>query len=190
MLLELMEDDRFLLHADRMWQTVSDEHHYLVTAPVLFYQCVGTALGLDPQVYRSDVLKSSLTSMAYLHMDCWVPLTLPPLCYAMGDVQVNIDVLKTATDVIEPTVVNIQTLVLLGHESDVVSSLLLLRETALTSILVEQAHASGAQLMNRHETLEHVSLLCRMTVHNCRTLLYPCEYEKTALAVEFSVGDT
>ena len=157
MILDLMEDDRFLLHADRMWQTVCDEHRYLLSAPVSFYQCVGTVLGLDAQVYRSDVLKASLTSMAYLHMDCWVPLTLPPLCYAMGNIQANVAGLKAETDVRDATSAKMQALALLGHEGDVVRALLLLRETALTTILVEQAHASGAQLMKRHETLEHVS---------------------------------
>ena len=181
MLLDLMEDDRFLLHADRMWQTVCDEHRYLLSAPDSFYQCVGTALGLDAQAYRSDVLKASLTSMAYLHMDCWVPLTLPPLCYAMGNIQTNMVALKAETDVGDATTAKMQALALLGHEGDVVRALLLLRETALTATLVEQAHASGAQLMRRHETLEQVSLVCRMTVHNCRSLFYPCQYEKQLL---------
>ena len=180
-LLELLEDDRFLLHADRMWQTVCDEHRYLLSAPSSFYECISAALGLDVQVYRSDVLKASLTSMAYLHMDCWVPLTLPPLCYVMGDVQANVDALKDESDVREATSLKIQTWALLGHESDVVSALLLLRQTSLTTTLVEQAHASGAQLMNRHESLEYVNLLCRMTVHNCRGLFYMCPYERQLL---------
>ena len=71
-----------------------------------------------------------------------------------------------------------QALAVAGMEADVVAACSLIKETSFSTILVEQAHASGAQLMHRHHQLETASLVCRMTVHNCRTLFDPSPFEK------------
>ena len=74
-----------------------------------------------------------------------------------------------------------QSLAALGFQSEVESAVVLAREAAWSTILVEQAHASGAQLMHRHPQLEASSLVCRATVHNSRTLFYPGVFEKQEL---------
>ena len=69
----------------------------------------------------------------------------------------------------------------MGHADDVIAACILLKATAMSTTMVEQAHASGAQLMRRHPTVEVVSLLARMLTHNARTLFYPDEFEKLHL---------
>ena len=48
----------------------------------------------------------------------------------------------------------------------------------MSTILVEQCHASGAQIMHRHPQSEQESLCCRMTVHNSRTFSHPSAFDK------------
>ena len=101
--------------------------------------------------------------------------------YAMGDVRENVERLKLADPPSEHVSAKMQALAVMGYEDDVVAALLLLREVSLTSILTEQAHASGAQLMHRHQQLGEASLADRMTVHNGRTLFYASRLEKAEL---------
>ena len=48
----------------------------------------------------------------------------------------------------------------------------------MTTILVEQAHASGSQIMRRHAQLGMDAMCARSTVHNARTLFHLSEFEK------------
>ena len=83
--------------------------------------------------------------------------------------------------VVDEVSLNMQTMALMGHADDVIAACILLKETAMSTTMVEQAHASGAQLMRRHPTLEVVSLLARMLTRNARTLFYPDGFEKLHL---------
>ena len=78
--------------------------------------------------------------------------------------------LKLAGAQLEGTSGKIQSRCVMGYEEDCVEALVWLREAGCTSILVEQAHASGAQLMHRHPQLGYGNLHDRMTVHNGLTL--------------------
>ena len=84
----------------------------------------------------------------------------------MGDIKQNIEQFKQSLTESDRTSSKIQTLALLGYDSEVEASLLLLGESPMTSILVEQCHASGAQIMARHQQLGHEALCACMTVHN------------------------
>ena len=70
---------------------------------------------------------------------------------------------------------------MLGFESEVAAALEMMRESPLCTTLVEQCHGSGAQLMKRHQQLEHEALMARLTVHNCRTWFHQSFYEKQVL---------
>ena len=58
------------------------------------------------------------------------------------------------------------------------SSSALIQESAMTIILVEQCHASCAQIMHRHPQPVQESLCCKMLVHNSRTLFHPPAFAK------------
>ena len=126
-------------------------------------------------------MDASVVSMAYLHMDMWVPLSEPPLKYVVGNASAKIEALKNEALDTDLLAAKMQTLCVAGYESEVESAIHLVRECSFTSILVEQAHASGAQLMHRHPQLETAALVSRMTVHNARTLFYPSYFQKQEL---------
>ena len=178
MLFELMQDDRFLLNHGRCWQALRDEHQYIEAAPDSFFATVSAILNVDCSWYKTSVLESSLTSVSYLHMDCFGPLTEAPLKYVVGNLDDNIRSLMNEEGVVHPLAVKWKTLVSLGFEEEVLAGLALFREAAFSTILVEQAHASGSQVMRRHPMLETHSLVVRMTLHNCRMLFCHCPLER------------
>ena len=78
MLFELLQDDRFLLTHAKCWQAMQDEHKYIEEAPEHFFATISALLDVDLGWYRTSVLESSLTSISYLHMDCFQNLTEAP----------------------------------------------------------------------------------------------------------------
>ena len=124
-----------------------------------------------------------VTSIVYLHLDVWMVLSKPPWCYAIGDITANVEALKDAADVSDPIGSKIQTLSRLTFESEVSAALELLRQSSMTTLLVEQAHGSGAQLMHRHPQVGPVVMTSRMTIHNSRVLFAPSQFEKKELAL-------
>ena len=153
MLIDLLEDDRFLMHADKLWDGLIAERNYLMSAPQLLYDSVSALLHIKADEFKRDVRDASLTSIADLFMECWVPLSQPPLKYTQRDVRANIRDLMQDMTVVDEVSLEMQTLALMGHADDVIAACILLKETAMSTTMVEQAHASGAQLMRRHPTL-------------------------------------
>ena len=135
---------------------------------------------MDPHTFRGQVVTASVVSMSYLHMDLWAHLETAPLKYFVGNAHDRITALVSDT-VDDPLLVKMQTLAASGFQSEVEAAVVLAREAPWSTILIEQAHASGAQLMHRHAQLEAASLVCRATVHNWRTLFYRSVFEKQEL---------
>ena len=74
--------------------------------------------------------------------------------------------MKVAPPAVDGTSSKMQLLAQMGLEEEVVKGLELLKEAAMTTILVEQAHGSGAQLMRRHQEYGMDAMCARSTVHN------------------------
>ena len=178
MLMKLMKDDRFLLHHARCLDILQTEHRYVETGPEYAYSRISAILNVDCDWYRTSVLESSLTSISYLHMDCFASLSTAPLKYTVGNVVANIECLKGEEGITDALTLKWQQLAELGYESEVVAGIELLKESSFTTIIVEQAHASGSLIMKRHTQLNTESLLARMTVHNCRMLFCDSHLEK------------
>ena len=177
-LLELMEDDRFLIHYQRMWQVLSDEHQYLLGLPMLIYSTLAEVVHTDAQEFRSQVITCSVVSIGFLEMELWQPLSQPPFKYLIGNVHDNLAGLLSETNVIDVVSGKMQALAAAGFMEEVESACVLARESSWTTILVEQAHGSAAQIMHRHPQLEAEALCNRATVHNGRTLFYSGTFEK------------
>ena len=122
--------------------------------------------------------ESSLTSISYLQMDIFGSLSAEPLKYVIGNLQENIKLLKKDEDVTHPLALKWKGLASLGFEEELIEGLVLFREISFTTIIVEQAHASGSMTMRRHPALETHSPTVRMALHNCRMLFCHCRLEK------------
>ena len=66
MLLELMEDDRFLLYHDRLWDGLQDELQYLTRAPDHFWKSIGDSIHVAPHDLKSHVLNCSVVSTGFV----------------------------------------------------------------------------------------------------------------------------
>ena len=55
MLLELMEDNRFLLHCDKHWEVLTDEHQYIVSSPVYTYSTIARLIKVETHEYQSQL---------------------------------------------------------------------------------------------------------------------------------------
>ena len=177
MLFELMQDDRFLLKHEACWQVVQDEHRYIQEAPAYLYGTISALLDVDCDWYRTSVLEGSLISVSYLHMECFGPLETAPLKYAVGDTMEKIKLLLVE-EVSDQLALKWQSLAASGFEDELAAGIALFRESSFSTLMVEQAHGSGSQVMRRHPMLETASLTVRMTLHNCRMLFSHCPLER------------
>ena len=189
MLVDLMEDDRFLIHQAKCWEIMQDELDLVRNAPSHFWETLGDVLGVDPVAFKGHVLESVVTSIGYMHMDVWRPLQQPPWCYCLGDIHLNVEALKAAPDVEDHTAAKMQMLARLGFEAEVSSALELLKQTSLTTIMVEQAHGSGAQLMSRHPQVGASVMTSRMLVHNSRLLFAPSHFHKLEVRYQSRIAE-
>ena len=178
MLSELMEDDRFLLETDKCWDIMQVEHRYIEEAPMFFWESISALQNVDSHCYKTSCLECSLISLSYMHMDIFSSLSEAPLKYCIGDLDANIESLKTDDDITDPLSLKFKGLATLGFEEELKQGLELFRETSFTTIIVEQAHGSGAMMMRRHPALEMMSLTARMSIHNCRMLVSLSSLEK------------
>ena len=169
---ELFEDDRFLMHSDRYWNSTVDELTYLLDAPWSLWTAIASRLDVEPGEYRRWVLDCSVTSIGFLWLDMWRPLEYGPMSFAVGDSAAKIEALKAAKPRVDYTTSKMQVLAQLGFDEEVIAGPNLLKEFAMTTTLVEQARGSGSQLMRRHPTFMRRHPTCvRATVHNSRSAL-------------------
>ena len=139
---------------------------------------MAVTLGCEAGNYRRWVLDCSVTSIGYLWLDIWRPLEAGPMSFAVGNSAAKIEALKAAEPSGDYTTSKMQVLAQLGYEEEVIAALNLLKESPMSTTLVEQAHGSGAQLMRRHPTYEVNTLTTRSTVHNCRSWFHPSQLDK------------
>ena len=178
-LLQLMTDDRLLIHSEACWAVMEEELQYLLQAPVSLWSSIGAVLRVNACDFRRWVVEATVVSMGFLWMDVWSLLEEAPWKFAVGDISEKVAALK-ATDApsSDPIVLKMQVMLQMGLDDEVLAALQMLRESSMTTILVEQAHASGAQIMRRHAQLGMDAMCARSTVHNARTLFHLSEFEK------------
>ena len=87
LLVELLDDDRFLLNANKLWSLMQDELMYLLGAPSFFWTSLAGLVGMAPTSFRSQVIDSTIASISYFHMHVWMPLKLPPWKHVLWEHQ-------------------------------------------------------------------------------------------------------
>ena len=168
----LMEDNRFLLVHQPMWQAMEEEMTYVSSLQIEVFQqmipLVGgefTAAGL-----RSDVLMSCHRAMAFCWREAFLQLEHYPLSLALGDVEANLRELlaKPLADITDPTALQFREALEEGWSIDAAAEHLeFLREAGATTDLVEQSHAFGRSTLLSHTELGQVQLQARSLVMQC-----------------------
>ena len=150
MLVDLLEDDRFFLHHDCLWEGRFDQLEFLTLAPDYFWERIAGALHVLSPEFKSLVLDCAVVSIGYLWVGTFQPLSQPPWKCCLGDIDASIQELRDGPTMSDRTSWKMQMMVRLGYDAEVASGLRLMRQTSLTAVLVEQAHGSAAQVVKRH----------------------------------------
>lgn len=172
----LLKDDRFLLRAAQLWETMCDDHRYILEVkPVMWKwlsEIVGYPDGADPDL-RSQVVWSSLAALGYSFRDSFERLERLPLSLTQGDLDNNLQALAKAdyTELVDEFSKSMRMCIEIGVERSVLVSVLkLCREAPCCTNLVEQGHGSGAATLKAHSQFGTRSLQARASLHQCRSL--------------------
>ena len=92
-------------------------------------------------------------------MDIFGSLPEAPLKYVIGNLQEHIEFLKNDDEVTGPLALKWEGLATSGFEEELVEGLELFRGSSFTTIIVEQAQASGSLTMRRHQHLRQTPWL-------------------------------
>ena len=78
MLLELLQDDSCLPHADTLWDGLEDEVQYLLKASEFLWQSINDVVHVYPSDFMAHVLQPTVASIGYHCLDVWQELSAPP----------------------------------------------------------------------------------------------------------------
>ena len=82
--ISMMEDDRFLLHAEECHRDIVEETSYVASLPAGVWDCIADLAQCDdyggPEL-KADVLESMATGHAYLDRNAYESLKSGPLMY-------------------------------------------------------------------------------------------------------------
>ena len=87
-LLDLMEDDSFLIRQAKCWESMVDSLKIVLQAPACVLQTFGEVLGVSPSGFNGHVLQSIDISIGYMWMDvCGCPYHNLPGAIALSTSQ-------------------------------------------------------------------------------------------------------
>ena len=168
----LMEDNRFLLVHQHMWQVMQEEMDYVSSLQIEFWQQFIPLVGgeFTAAALRSDVMMSCHRAMAFCWREAFLQLEQYPLSLALGDIEANLRELlaKPLADITDPTALQFREALEDGWSiGAAVEHLEFLREAGATTDLVEQSHAFGRSTLLAHSELGQVQLQARSLVMQC-----------------------
>lgn len=173
---DLLKDDRFLMFADKHWETMCDDHRYVVDAKSQVWEWLSQIAGCSDDAdadLRGQAIWSSLASLAYTFRDSFERLHRLPLSLTQGDLGDNLEKLSQIdyADLTDEFSQRMRMSMELGVDLAVLEGVLrLCREAPCCTNLVEQGHGSGAATLQAHSQFGTRSLQVRSSIHQCRAL--------------------
>ena len=185
-LLEILKDDRVLSRTTELQALLEERLRYIEDLPVYCWTRLFRMLGPTEDGYtindlRHDTLHSAHISMAYVFSKLFYIVQIRPFNLTQGNILGNLEKLRKEPlgEITDPLTRQIWEL-MHGGESIyyLMRCLELLRDTACTTNLVEQNHASGALLMRDHQTYGERTLRARSTIHQSRDIFSDSAFQK------------
>jgi len=194
--LDLLKDDRFLMHAEQHWQRMKDDATSIFNMPTPLWGWCSELCGGSFEEginFRGKVVWSSLATMAYIHWDSFDQLQYRPLCWTQGDLTENVNRIETAEwqDINDDFTQGMKTSMELGvPKSHMVDTLKLARESPAATNLVEQGHGSGAMTMKAHAQYGQRMLQARQSIHQGRAFFGGNPAEQKISRVDAQMAET
>eukprot|EP00971_Amphidinium_carterae_P273035 5419067-Amphidinium_carterae.1 len=182
LVLDIMADDRLLLHVERFRATLGQATQYIEHLPdVVWTRLAIMATGHEHfYEFRSTVLDALRVALAYIHERIGRQLDEYPLSLIHGSVQVNLKGLGEATE--KPHDVfaaKLWALIRIGYDTKRLAEFLtLLQNLPFSTLTVEQAHGSSAVIHRYHPSLGLDRHLQRSFLHQVRFVFLPDDTSK------------
>ena len=186
-LLEVLQDDRFLRNGSEWWREVVAEIDYLVRRPTYLWDRLARLVPCASRVLKDLVFKAAFTTAAYLQYDVFHQLRELPLSLTQGDILGSLEALsrRALDDDADPLSKQVKFLLDIGFSRERISrALTLAREAPCTTSLIEQGHAAAAFFNRYHTQLSAQSLAVRSLLHQARSLVGPSRDDKIARRIE------
>ena len=178
--LEMLKDDRLLLHGDRVHQEVVQMLSVLASTSALTW--ARAAQVADAEVYeiRHTVLTAAMTSYGFLINEVYTSVWEEPLALCRGNSAANVAALQARPGPVhDERVRRMKNLPGAGYPLEtVVEGLRELVQIPFSTKLVEEAHASAAIIMRKHERYSEGTMRIRSLLHGVRTWVRLDQFEK------------
>ena len=168
---ELLEDDRFLLNASRMWSLVLRQMQFVEGLDDSFFSVLITSLGLPVTVteMKSHVLQCCTTSCGYLRIHAYEQLESGIFRFTQGDIGEKLRVLVAGPRPVDEEEGRVHFCATFWP-GETHRALLLLQQAPTSIALVERGHAAGALVRRAHHLIGSSSLASRAFLCEARPL--------------------
>jgi len=182
MVLETLEDDRFLARHDMIKDSMGQEVEYIMQRSRDMWDAIASAGGLEltGTALRAEVLHAMHVSMGYTYIEAFLEVARDPWRMTQGDVKEKVAELKRRPEPPEDyTMRQMWSALQAGvMEGQLERLLLLVKDTSLSALLVEKGHASGSNALRRHQCMNTSTLCARQVLAESRAL---CARNKDAV---------
>jgi hypothetical protein len=193
MVLDLLEDDRFLRRFDAVLEDMKAECHYVAALPTKFFDHIVNVVGLD--MIGADLHSEALLSMhigfGYCHMESFWEIGQFPWKLTQGNIEQNVSDLHDRP--FEPTekIASDMWFALRAGlpYSLFVRTLKLVRDSAQTTLLTEKGHGQGRRIVKPHNLICTDSMCCRATLGESRALVARCRDDVAAEELRMQIDE-
>ena len=189
----LLEDDRFVRHANALWQGILAECQYVCEIPLTTWTRLAALLdcpSLPAHTLRHEALCSMWTSIGYIRTEGYSQLQHGALRFTQGE---SIADTVAALARLDPSELN-DPLSRKVHfcatfdPAECEAALRLLLDVPCSTGLVEKGHSAGALTKKFHHGLQTPTLITRAFLHEVRTLVRPNKVETQIMQAEENIG--
>jgi hypothetical protein len=194
LLAEFLEDDRLLRRVEYFKNVLNEEFKFLLSLPMCIWDRLADVADKTwgGAALKADVIRASLYSMGFLHLDFFHLVDVLPYSLTQGDLQANLERLRAAPEDLDfdPLTKKIKFLLTTRCPPyELIQGLVLLRELPCSIRIVEQNHAAGSWLMKLHPLIEEDVLRDRCVVNQFRALVRKSSYESKVGKLETALQD-
>ena len=159
LILQLLEDDRLLVHAARLLPRMFEIMGDTAALSTLTWERLAGAAGVSMYVMRHSVLYAMVSGIAVAWRDVFLDLEELPLSLTQGDIAGKVNRLVNAGDRIDnPVARRMRSFADLSSEEALVSALQDLKQIPMSTTLCEQGHGPGKLLLRNHHLLTEKQL--------------------------------
>lgn len=190
MCLALLEDDRFLLHAQALWCDAGEEVGWVSDLPVSVYEALSVIVGdasWSSWQAKSDVLSAMRTSMSYVHRESFALLQEWPLRATQGDAKARVAELAGVAQAPPDLISQKLHFCSRFYPAETVVALELMREAPCSTALVEKGHSAAAFVRRAHHLVGSQTLSFSAFLSEARVLLRPTRL--AAFSMQRNLGD-